>query len=72
MTDEFINLKDSQNSDAVFCIVKFKIPMIMGLQYKNNGMSYNIELPVTEANDHLEVGDEVEMQSFIMKELEDE
>tara|TARA_R110000772_G_scaffold220954_3_gene331367 strand:- start:146 stop:355 length:210 start_codon:yes stop_codon:yes gene_type:complete len=67
MNADFINLKDSEGSDEIFGIVSNIIPMIMFITYKYNGMSYHIEMPVTEANDHLCVGDEVEMQLFIMK-----
>ena len=70
--NDFIDLKDSQDSDEVFCVVTYVVPMIISLKYKHNGMSYTIELPRTEYNAHLKEGDEVEMQLFIMKDIEDE
>lgn len=72
MTDEFIKLKDSQDSDAVFCVVVYVVPMIISLKYKHKGMSYGIDLPRTKYNAHLKKGDEVEMQLFIMKEIKDD
>ena len=72
MTDEFINLKDSEGSDAIFGIVTYVVPLIISVKYKHNGMSYTIEIPRTETNAYIEEGDEIEMQLFIMKERDDE
>ena len=68
MDDSFINLKETETADSIYGQVIHKGSFIM-LRYKYKGTPFKLEMPVGKNNEYLKVGDVVEMQLLILKEI---